>query len=205
MSTAEQVSHFKRLKKISPGSLLFTVLDISDSETDSDTETAGSDTETAQLADTDTADESDLLPPTVLALISSLQSDGELVAGSVLQKILTYSATSQQCSVLEASSVAQSQSAVWAAHRIGRITASVAHTALVFDGVRIPHKTVSDIVNGTTSFTNEAIAWGIATRRRLLGCSPLSSVRRTTMSKSPQLDCLFAKIYSFSKLSRCPR
>lgn len=155
MSCAERRHHLKRLKEIAPTALLFTVMANSDSETDS----AGS--------DTDTADEGADLPPTVPTLVTSLQQDGS-VTDEILRHVLSYKALPHQRSLLQSRSTSQAQSAIWAAHRIGRITASVAHSVLAFDGIKVPNATVSDIVTGGTGFTNEAIAWGVKYEKKAI-------------------------------------
>lgn len=142
----EKQARLQELHKIAPNAIIFTAL-------------PGSAFSTREpSSDTDSADEDGDLPPTVSALIDSCaRNDSDWL----LNHVMFFAPTASQVANLCNCTITQYLSPMWACHRIGRITASSAHSVLKFDGTRIPKSVVDSIVHGSAPFTSQAMQWGI--------------------------------------------
>lgn len=106
---------------------------------------------------TESADEDDVIPITIPALLESFY---DLDKDVMLNNILLYAVTDSQVRNLSNRTANQSGSPLWAAHRIGRITASLASSVMAFNGANIPVSTVNSICTGGSMYGNNATQWG---------------------------------------------
>lgn len=131
---------------VKPDAILFTA--IAESSTDHDD------------SDTDSADEDDTLPLTVPCLLDSLDTSD---TASLLDQLLFHCPSDDQLRRLTECTVGQTKNPLWAAHRMGRITASHAKTVMAFSSSSsaIPASVVSAICVGSSHFLGAAMQWGI--------------------------------------------
>ena len=94
---------------------------------------------------TESADEDDI---GIIPIPALLESFYDLDKDFMLNNILLYAVTDCQVRNLSNPTANQSSSPLWAAHRIGRITASLASSVMAFNGANIP---VSTLRNSSAS------------------------------------------------------
>ena len=133
LTEAEQQERLLQLRSVKPDAIVFTAVTSS------------------ATSDTDTADEDDELPLSVPSLVDSLDNND---TASLLDYVLFYRPSDQQLHNLSARTVNQSKSAIWSAHRVGRITASHAKSVLDFDSSKISSSVVENICAGSSGFTS---------------------------------------------------